>query len=155
MANTYTQLYVQFVFSPMRRTALITTDYETELYKFITGTLQNKNHKMISINGTEDHVHMLVGLNPDQSISSLMQDIKRSSSRWINENKLSFGKFEWQVGYGAFTYSRSQLKSVINYIENQKEHHKKTSFLDEFRLFLKKYEVEYDERYIFKEPLDD
>ena len=155
MANTYTQLYVQFVFSPMPRTALITTDYETELYKFITGTLQNKNHKMISINGTEDHVHMLIGLNPDQSISSLMQDIKRSSSRWINENKLSFGKFEWQVGYGAFTYSRSQLKSVINYIENQKEHHKKTSFLDEFRLFLKKYEVEYDERYIFKEPLDD
>jgi REP element-mobilizing transposase RayT len=139
----------------MRRTALITKDYETELYKYITGTLQNKSHKMICINGTEDHVHILIGLNPDQSISSLMQDIKRSSSRWINENKLSFGKFEWQVGYGAFTYSRSQLKSVINYIDNQKEHHKKTSFLDEFRQFLKKYEVDYDERYIFKEPLDE
>ena len=109
---------------------------------------------MLCINGTEDHIHILIGLNPDQSISSITQDIKRSSSKWINDNKLSFGRFEWQEGFGAFTYSKSHVKAVIRYIENQKEHHKKISFLDEFREFLKKYEVSFDDRYIFKEPSD-
>jgi len=154
MANTYTQLFVQLVFSPMRKTALITKDYETDLYKYITGIVKNQNHKMFCINGTEDHIHILIGLNPEQSISSLTHNIKRSSSKWINENNLAPVRFEWQEGFGAFTYSKSHVKAVIRYIENQKENHKKVSFMDEFREFLKKYEVDFDDRYIFKEPIE-
>jgi len=154
MANTYTQLYIQIVFSPVRKTALINNTYEEELYKYITGIVKNKNHKMICIGGTEDHIHLFVGLNPDQSISSLVQDVKRSSSKWINDNNLCLGRFDWQIGYGAFTYSKSQLKDVIKYIETQKEHHKKLTFLEEYKLFLKKFDVQYDERYIFKELQD-
>lgn len=154
MANTYTQLYVQLVFSPMRRTALITKDFEIDLYKYISGLVHNKGHKMYIINGTEDHIHIFLSMNPEQSVSSLTQDIKRSSSKWINDNKLSIGKFEWQPGFGAFTYSKSQVKFVTKYIENQKIKHLKVSFLDEFKMFLKKYNVDFDEKYIFKEPID-
>jgi putative transposase len=155
MANTYTQLYVQLVFSPMRKMALITKDFEVDLYKYISGIVHNKKHKMFIINGTEDHIHILISMNPDQSVSSITQDIKRSSSKWINDNKLSIGKFEWQPGFGAFSVSKSQINFVIKYIEDQKEHHKKVSFLDEFRLFLMKYEIDFDDRYIFKEPVDE
>ena len=139
----------------MRKTALISKDFEIDLYKYISGIVHNKGHKMYIINGTEEHIHIFLSMNPDQSVSIITQDIKRSSSKWINDNKLSVGKFEWQPCFGAFTYSKSQIKFVIKYIENQKEHHRKVSFLDEFRLFLKKYEFAFDERYIFKEPVEE
>ena len=152
MANTYSQLYVQLVFATYRRTAAISPEWENELHKYISGIISNKKHKLICINGTEDHIHILVGFNVNQSISSLVQDIKRSTSLWINENNFTKGRFEWQEGYGAFSYSKSQLKDVIKYIENQKEHHKKTSFIDEFKTFLKIFEVSFEEKYIFRKP---
>jgi REP element-mobilizing transposase RayT len=155
MANTYTQLFIQLVFSPIRKTALIRDSYEINLHKYITGIITNKGHKMICINGTEDHIHILISLNPEYSISSLVQEVKRSSSIWINDNKFCLGRFEWQSGFGAFSYSKSQLKNVIVYIGNQKEHHKKVSFLDEYKTFLNNLDVEYDPRYIFKELQND
>lgn len=150
MANTYTQLYIQMVFVVQNRQSLIHSDWEEQLYKYITGIVNNQGHKMLAINGTSDHLHILIGLNPVQSLSNLMQDIKGDSSKWINKNGFVKGRFSWQEGYGAFSYARSQLDNVIKYIMNQKEHHKKKSFEDEYREFLKAFEIEYDERYIFK-----
>ena len=154
MANNYTQIYIQLVFSPFRKCALITFDYEQKLYKYITGIVQNKKHKLLAINGTEDHLHIFLGLNPDQSISDLIADIKRSSSMWINENNFVKGRFEWQKGFGAFSYSRSHIDSVVKYIGNQKEHHKKVSFLDEYRDILRKFNIEFDEKYLFTKPTE-
>ncbi|MDO8998721.1 MAG: IS200/IS605 family transposase [Bacteroidota bacterium] len=151
MANTYTQIYLQFVFSVKYRDAVINNEWKDELYKYITGIVKNNNHKMICINGIPDHIHILVGLNPVQSISNLLQDIKGNSSKWINEKRLVKGKFEWQEGYGAFSYSQSQIKDIVAYIENQEEHHKKKSFNEEYLDFLKKFEVSYDEKFTFKE----
>ena len=107
---------------------------------------------MLCINGMEDHVHMLIGFHTTQSIADFMQDVKASSSKWINEKKLTKSRFEWQSGYGAFSYSKSQVPDVIAYIQNQKEHHQKKTFLEEYKLFLEKFQVDYDELYIFKEP---
>ena len=152
MSNTYTQVHLQFVFAVKYREALIHSAWEKELYKYITGIIQHHQHKMICINGMPDHVHILVGMRPTQSVSELLQDIKGSSSKWINEQKLVKGRFEWQQGYGAFSYGKSQVKDVIRYIENQKEHHKKQSFKEEYITFLRKFEIEYDERFIFKDP---
>jgi REP element-mobilizing transposase RayT len=125
--------------------------WKDELYKYITGIIQNNKHKLIIINGVSDHLHILVGLRPDQSISDLMKDVKQFSSKWINNCKYFDGKFEWQEGYGAFSYSKSDLKNVIKYIENQEKHHSKKSFLDEYKKILDKFEVDYNEEYIFKE----
>ena len=152
MANTYTQIHLQFIFAPRFRAGLIHRTWEDELYKYITGIVQNNKHKMLAINGVPDHLHMLIGLRPSQSISDLMQDVKGSSSLWINNKRLVRGRFEWQAGYGGFSYSKSQVSNVIDYIKNQKEHHRKTEFLDEYQLFLKEFEVDFDQRYIFKEP---
>ncbi|WP_339815991.1 transposase [uncultured Imperialibacter sp.] len=107
---------------------------------------------MLAINGVEDHIHILIGMRPTQSLSDLLQDIKSGSSKWINDNKLTKRKFAWQEGYGAFSYSKSHVPNVIRYIHNQEEHHRKKSFLEEYEEFLKKFEVDYDRRYIFKEP---
>jgi len=114
--------------------------------------VQNHKHKMLSINGMPDHVHFLIGFHTTQSVADLMQDVKADSSQWINENKLTTSRFEWQSGYGVFSYSKSQVPAVINYIQNQKQHHYKKTFLEEYKLFLDKFKVEYDERYIFKLP---
>jgi len=119
MANTYTQLYIHVVFAVKYRNGAISNQWKDELYKYITGILQNNKHKLISINGMCDHIHVLIGLHATQSISDLIQDIKANSSKWINEKKFTKSKFEWQAGYGAFTYSRSQIKQVALYIENQ------------------------------------
>jgi putative transposase len=151
MANTYTQLHIQFVFAVKYRDKVIHNSWKDELYKYITGIVQNHNHKLLTINGMPDHVHLLVGMRPSQSVSELLQDIKRSSSKWINAKKLVKGKFEWQEGYGAFSYGASQINDVIHYINNQKVHHTKISFRDEYLFFLKKFAIEYDERYIFKD----
>jgi putative transposase len=151
MANTYTQLHIQLVFAVKYRRALIEESWETELQKYFTGIIQNKNHKMLQVNNVADHIHIFIGMRPDQSISSLVQLVKAESTNWINENKLSKKSFYWQEGFGAFSYSRSHVQRVINYIKNQKEHHKKQNFLEEYRKLLQSFEVDWDERYIFKE----
>ena len=152
MANTYTQIYIQFVFAVKHRNGLIHSSWKNELYKYITGIVQNNKHKMICINGVADHIHILISVKPTQSLSDLMQDVKGSSSKWINEMKFVKGKFEWQEGFGAFSYAKSELKNVIAYIENQEEHHRQKTFRNEYLEFLAKFEIEYDEKYIFKEP---
>ena len=151
MANTYTQIHIHFVFAVKFRDGIINSQWKNTLYKYITGTIHNNNHKLLAINGTSDHIHILIGLRPSQSISDLMKDVKQSSSKWINENKLVKGHFEWQEGYGAFSHSKSQINKVIDYIDNQESHHKKLTFKEEYIDFLKKYEVDYDEKFIFKE----
>ncbi len=151
MPNTYTQIHIQFVFAVKFRHGLISSSWKDELYQYITGIVQNNKHKLISINGMPDHIHILIGVRPHQSISDLMQDVKGGSSKWINEKKFLKGKFEWQQGYGAFSYGKSQLKDVIHYIQNQEQHHQKKTFLQEYVEFLEKFEVEYEESFIFKE----
>jgi putative transposase len=153
MANTYTQIHIQFVFVVKFRNGLIHPSFKEELYQYISGIIKNYDHKLLAINGMPDHVHVFIGMRPTQSISDLMQDIKGSSSKWINEKKFLKVKFEWQEGYGAFSYSKSHVQNVINYVNNQENHHSKQSFRDEYLDFLKKFDIEYDERYIFKDPV--
>jgi REP element-mobilizing transposase RayT len=149
MSNTYTQVYVQFVFAVENRASLIQSNWEEELYKYISGIVTNKQHKMITINGMPDHIHLFIGLNPTKSMSETMQVVKGESSEWINKKGFVKGHFSWQSGYGAFSYSRSQVESVYQYIKKQKEHHKKSSFQSEYVELLRKFEIEYDERYLF------
>lgn len=151
MANTYTQIHIHFVFAVKFRNGIIQSNWKDSLYKYITGIVQNNKHKLIAINGMPDHIHILVGLRPSQSISDLMKDVKQGSSLWINENKLAKCHFEWQEGYGAFSYSKSQLTNVINYIENQELHHKIKTFREEYLEILEKFEVDFDGKFIFKE----
>jgi Transposase and inactivated derivatives len=151
MANTYTQVHIQFVFAVKYRYGVIDLSWQEELYKYITGIVQNNNHKLIVINGMPDHIHILIGLRPNQSISELMQVIKTNSSKWINEKGFVKGRFEWQEGYGAFSYGKSQVNDVIEYINNQQMHHSKKTFKEEYIEFLKKFEIDYDEKYIFKD----
>lgn len=155
MANTYTQLYIQCIFAPKFRAAMLQPQWDERLRKYISTIAKTNNHKMIAINNMPDHLHLFVGLNPTQSISEMMRIIKGDSSEWINKEKLTVRKFQWQEGYGAFSYSRSQVDAVAKYIMNQQEHHRKITFLDEYKNMLKKFEVPYDERYIFKLPEDD
>ncbi|CAN5453549.1 IS200/IS605 family transposase [soil metagenome] len=150
MANTYTQIYIQFVFAVQNRISLINSEWEQELYKYITGIVQNNHHKLIAINGMPDHLHIFVGFHTTQSIAGLMRQIKSDSSEWINTKSFVNGKFNWQEGYGAFSYGRSQLDQVYNYIMNQKQHHKKRTFTEEYILMLQKFGISYDERYTFK-----
>ena len=149
MANTYTQTYVMLVFAVGQRLNCIKENKEIKIYKYISGILKTQTQKVICINGASDHIHILVSIKPDKSISDLVRDVKSNSSKWINENKLFTGKFHWQTGYGAFSYSHSQLPDVIKYIENQKEHHKVISFNEEYIKLLKHFGIEYDEKYIF------
>ncbi len=150
MGNTYTQIYIQSVFAVQDRHSLIQIEWKDELYKYITGIVQNNKHKLIAINGIPDHIHVFIGYNPNQLIPDLLQDIKGYSSKWINEKKFLRTKFTWQVGYGAFSYSQSQIDNVVKYILNQEAHHKKKSFQEEYIDFLKSFNVKYDERYILK-----
>lgn len=131
------------------RNALINPEWEEKLYQYITGIVKNKNQKLIAINGMPDHIHIFLGLKPSCCLSDLVRDIKKSSTTFITENKLSDFKFQWQNGYGAFSYSHSHIDNVYKYIMNQKEHHKKVSFKAEYLEFLKKFEIEYDEKYVF------
>ncbi len=151
MANTYTQIYIQAVFAVHNRASLIHSDWEDELHKYITGVVRNNDHKLLAINGTSNHIHIFFGFNTHQSISSLMKEIKGSSSKWINENDYVSGKFKWQKGYGAFSYSRSHISRVITYIENQKTHHNKKSFKEEYEELLKRFEISYDTRYVLED----
>ncbi|GHU88575.1 IS200/IS605 family transposase [Bacteroidia bacterium] len=149
MANTYTQIYIHYVFAVQNRLGLIQSRWHDDLYKYMTGTITNKGHKLLVIGGMPDHVHALVSMSPKQSPSDLMADIKRSSSLWINDS-LVMGKFSWQEGFGAFSYGKSQIPDIANYIETQEKHHKKRTFQEEYLAFLKLFEIEYDEKYVFK-----
>ncbi|MEO6289489.1 MAG: IS200/IS605 family transposase [Ginsengibacter sp.] len=152
MANTYHQIHIQAIFAVKKRTGLIQKEWKDDLYKYITGIVQKHDHKMLAINGMPDHLHVFFGMRPTQALSDLMQDVKGSSSKWINEKRFIKERFEWQDGFGAFSYSKSQASKVIGYVQNQEIHHRKISFLDEYKLFLKKFEVDYDDRYVFKMP---
>jgi REP element-mobilizing transposase RayT len=149
MANTFTQFYIQVVFSPMNRDCLIHASWEDELYKYITGIVQNNRHKMIAINGMPDHIHIFYGMKPHQGVSDLVRDIKANSSKWINQRRFVRGKFSWQEGYGGFSYGHTEIDSVAKYVMNQKDHHKKNSFREEYLLFLKEYEIEFKDEYLF------
>ena len=152
MANTYTQIHIQTVFAVQNRQSLIRNEWKNELYKYITGIIQNNDHKVLQINGMPDHIHILFGMRPSQSLSDLMKEVKQDSSKWINKKGFVNGKFSWQVGFGAFSYAKSELPNVINYIKNQEEHHKIETFQDEYLRFLKEFEIEFDDRYILKLP---
>ncbi len=149
MANTYSQMYVQVVIVVKFREALIQKAWKEELYKYITGIVTNTGQKMLRINGVENHIHMLVNIQPNMALSDLMRDIKANSTKWINEQDFCKHSFRWQEGFGAFTYSISQLENVINYIDKQEEHHKTKSFKSEYLALLKNFEVDYKEEYLF------
>lgn len=147
--STFSQIYIQVVFAVKGRNSLISQSWEEELYKYITGIITNKGQKLIAVNGMPDHIHILIGMKPSCCLSDLVREIKKASNAFVNEKKFSKFKFEWQEGYGAFSYSHSTLNNVIAYIQNQKEYHKKKSFREEYIDFLKKFEVEYKEDYLF------
>ena len=149
MANTYTQIYIQVVFAVSGRQNLISKDRKEEIHKYITGIVRNNSQKLIAINSMPDHVHMLIGLKPDIALSDLVRDVKAGGSNFINERRWVRGKFSWQEGFGAFSYSHSQLGAVIRYIQNQEQHHRKRSFKDEYLEMLKKFNVVFDSKYIF------
>ena len=150
MGDTYTQLYIQLVFAVKGRNNFIQHAWEEELYKYITAVVQNDRHKMLAINGMPDHIHIFLGLNPAFSISDLVKDIKRASNNWINKKEFTKGKFEWQSGYGAFSYGKSQLDQVCKYVLNQKTHHAKLSFKDEYIKLLKLFEIDFKDEYLFE-----
>ncbi len=150
MVNTYTQIHIQAVFAVQNRQSLINPKWKDELYKYITGIIQSYDHKVLQINGMPDHVHIFFGMHPTQSLSDLMKQVKQDSSKWINTKGLVNGKFSWQAGYGAFSYSKSQVPRVIKYIVNQEEHHKSKTFGDEYFEILKESGIDYDERYTLK-----
>ncbi|MFT3703865.1 MAG: IS200/IS605 family transposase [Agriterribacter sp.] len=153
MANTYTQLHIQFIFAVKYRAALISKNWNEELHRYITGIVQSNEHKMLQVNSMPDHIHLLIGMRPVQSISALIKNIKTESSKWIKEKRFCSATFAWQEGYGAFSYSKSHVPDVVRYIQNQEAHHKKETFLNEYKHFLDVFEIEYDERYIFTEPV--
>lgn len=150
MANTYTQIHIHAVFSVQNRKCLISNVWRDDLYKYIEGIIRNNHHKPIIINGMPDHVHVLFGMRPVQSLSGLLQDIKCCSSKWINDNNLAGTRFSWQEGYGAFSYGKSQLPRIIKYIDRQDIHHRRKTFIEEYQELLEAFDIGYDNRYIFK-----
>jgi REP element-mobilizing transposase RayT len=150
MANTYTQIYIQVVFAVQQRQNLIRPERKEELQKYITGIVTRQGQKLIAIHCMPDHTHVLLGLKPNMALSDLVGDIKTGSTNHINERKWVLGRFSWQEGFGAFSYSHSQLGAVIAYINDQEKHHAKKTFREEYLHFLKKYEIQHDERYIFQ-----
>ena len=150
MANTYTQIYIQVVFAVSGRQNMISTENRDHLHKFITGIVSNRGQKLFAVFAMPDHIHILVSMKPNISISDLVRDIKAGSSKFINDKKWMNGKFNWQEGYGAFSYSKSSVDSVVNYVLNQEEHHKKKTFKEEYLDFMTKFEIEYDSKYLFE-----
>ena len=149
MSKTFTQIYAQIIFSVQFRKKLISDKHREQIHKYISGIIANRNQKLLSINSVTDHIHIFVGLKPTCCMSNLVKDIKTGSSNYINKNNLANEHFNWQEGFGAFSYSKSQISAVANYIENQENHHKIVSFEDEFIEFLEKFEIEYDPKYVF------
>jgi len=150
MANTYTQIYIQTVFAVKGRKNLISKEWNDELYKYIAGIVRENKQKLYIVNGMPDHIHILLSLSPTINISDLVRDIKAGSSGWINKRNFVKEKFRWQEGFGAFSYGNSQLSRVVNYIKNQEQHHKAKTFREEYMQFLEKFNVEYDNQYLFE-----
>ncbi|KAF5050567.1 Transposase IS200 like protein [anaerobic digester metagenome] len=150
MANTYSQIYIQTVFAVQNRKALIHNSWEEDLYKYITGIVQNKGQKMLSINGTSNHIHFLIGMKPTCCLSDLVREIKKSSTSFIKDNRFCKYQFTWQEGFGSFSYSHSEVSNVIQYIENQKLHHRKITFENEYMSFLEAFGIEFKQEYLFE-----
>jgi REP element-mobilizing transposase RayT len=153
MSGTYTKIHIQLVFAVKFRAALIAKEWSSELHKFITAIIQERNHKLLQINSMPDHIHILLGLRPKDSIASLTQLVKSESTKWINNTGKTKSKFNWQEGYGAFSYSPKDVPAVIDYIANQESHHKKTSFLEEYKTFLEEFDIDFEDRFLFTEPM--
>ena len=150
MADTFTQIYIQVVFAVKGRNSLIHPDWEVRLYQYITGIVRSKKQKMIAISGTSDHIHFFIGMKPNCCLSDLVREEKKSSNEFVNENKLSKYKFSWQEGFGAFSYSHSQIDLVAKYVLNQKAHHQSITFKEEYLDFLKKFEIVHEKKYLFE-----
>ncbi len=150
MAGTFSQIYIQVVFAVQHRESMIHSTWEEELYKYISGIVRNKGQKLLAINGMPDHIHIFIGMKPSCCLSDLVREVKKSSSEFIKEKRFTKFKFNWQEGYGAFSYGHSQIDTVAKYVMNQKEHHKKQTFKEEYLSFLKKFEIEFKDEYLFK-----
>src|SRR5438132_7773627 len=150
MANTFSQIFIQTVFAVSIRQSLIKPDFKEELYKYITGIVRNQKQKLISINGMSDHLHILIGLRPAMALADLVREIKADSTNFIHKNKWVRGRFNWQEGYGAFSYGHSQLDTIIRYIQNQEKHHRRRSFKEEYLTLLRKFDIAFEEKYVFK-----
>jgi len=149
MANTFSQIYIQTVFAVSNRQSLIKPEFKEELYKYITGIVTNQGQKLITINGVADHVHLLIGLKPAMALANLVREIKADSSNFINKEKFVHGRFSWQEGYGAFSYGHSQLNRIIRYIRDQEKHHKRRSFKNEYLTLLRKFDIAFEDKYVF------
>ena len=149
MAGTFSQIYVQVVFAVRGRTNLLQKAWREDVFKYISGIITGKGQKSIIVNGVSDHVHAFIGLKPTMAVSDLVRDIKNNSSKFINENNLTKGKFSWQAGYGVFSYSHSQIANVYRYILNQEAHHHKKSFKEEYLELLEKFDIPFEEQYLF------
>lgn len=150
MAGTFSQIYIQIIFAVKYRQSLIHADWEEELYKYITGIITNKGQKLLAINGMPDHIHIFIGMRPSCCLSDLVREIKKASNDFIKEKKFTKFDFQWQDGYGAFSYSYSSLDNVIRYIQNQKEHHSKKTFKEEYKEFLTLFQIEHKDEYLFE-----
>ncbi len=150
MAGTYSQIYIQVVFAVKGRQNLLCKDWRDEVFKYMCGIIKNKGHKPITVNGVSDHVHAFIGLRPAMALADLVRDVKNNSTNFINEHTWIPGKFCWQEGYGAFSYSHSQIETVYNYILNQERHHGQQTFQAEYLDFLKKFGIEYDMKYLWE-----
>jgi REP element-mobilizing transposase RayT len=150
MANTFSQIYIQTVFAVNGRLSLIRPEFKEEIYKYITGIVRNQGQKLIAINGMQNHVHILIGLKPSMALANLVREIKADSSNFVNEKRFVRGKFSWQEGYGAFSYGHSQLDTIIRYIQNQEQHHKRSSFKNEYLTLLREFDIAFEEKYVFE-----
>jgi REP element-mobilizing transposase RayT len=150
MAGTFSQIYIQVVFAVNGRENLLQKPWRDDVFKYMSGIIKGKNQKPIIINGVTNHVHLFIGLKPSMAVSDLVRDVKNNSSNFINEKKLVRGKFSWQEGYGSFSYAHSQIDHVYKYIQNQESHHQKKTFREEYLEFLNKFEVDYEERFLFE-----
>jgi len=149
LANTFSQIYIQTVFAVSNRQSLIKPEFKEDLYKFVSGIVRNQGQKLIAINGVADHVHILIGLRPAMALADLVQEIKADSTNFINKNRRVRGRFNWQEGYGAFSYGHSQLDTIIRYIQNQEKHHKRRSFKNEYLTLLRKFDIAFEDKYVF------
>ncbi|MEP6616592.1 MAG: IS200/IS605 family transposase [Ginsengibacter sp.] len=151
MANTYTQIHLHLVFAVQNRISLIHDSWKSRLHEYLTAIVHNHKHKMIAINSIPDHLHLVIGMRPMQAVSDLLFELKRDSSRWINKNNFVKGRFQWQDGYGAFSVAKSNLPDLVKYVQNQEIHHSSIPFLEEYKSLLNEFDVNFDERYLFRE----
>jgi len=150
MAGTFSQIYIQVVFAVNGRHNLLLKPWREEVFKYMSGIIKGKNQKPIIVNGVSNHVHLFIGLKPSMALSDLVRDVKNNTSNFINSKKYIRGKFSWQEGFGSFSYSQSHIENVYQYILKQEEHHCKKTFREEYLEFLKHFEIEYDEKYLFE-----